>query len=521
MVSDNYYYADGKKVPITVSPRFMAVQTVGEGKSARDMMTGLAGRMSSMMAPAQILDIPDYNLAVIALPPARAGESPQAVGKETMRSLLAGEPAVSEGPEVYELADANSDQALIPVGEVILKFKDSLATEARSKFMEKHKLEIKRSDYPEPGAYLCAVKNDAITTANTLQELDQVEYAQPNFVHLSTRLIVEHATELASSRLFSDLQRALEEGGEAAMAAPLADPGFGSQWNLKKIKAPEAWAISQGNPNISIAIVDEGCDMTHEDLVYKTGYDAYDGDSNPQPLGNDAHGTACAGVAAAMKDNNKGGIGVAPACKVVGIRIARGVGGGFWDTTDAKVADGIRKAVDLGADILSHSYRVGPSTAVTNAFNYTQTNGRGGLGCPNSIAAGNFSAPETATNRVVTYPATLSPTIRGLMAVSATNEWDQLKSPTSLDGENWWGSCYGPQVDVAAPGVHIYATDIMGSAGYGAGNYSIKFQRHLFGHASCRRLDGIDSFGRSGITIMGGRGHHQALRRRPGISRAR
>ncbi len=30
-----------------------------------------------------------------------------------------------------------------------------------------------------------------------------------------------------------------------------------------------------GTPGISVAIIDEGCDLTHEDLVYKTpGYDA-------------------------------------------------------------------------------------------------------------------------------------------------------------------------------------------------------------------------------------------------------
>jgi hypothetical protein len=76
---------------------------------------------------------------------------------------------------------------------------------------------------------------------------------------------------------------------------------------------------------------------------------------------------------------------------------------------------------------------------------------------------------------VVAYPANLSPTIPGLMAVGASNEWDQRKSKTSLDGENWWGSNYGPEVDVVAPGVHIYTTDITGAAGYGAANYIPNF----------------------------------------------
>ena len=118
-----------------------------------------------------------------------------------------------------------------------------------------------------------------------------------------------------------------------------------------------------GAPGISVAIIDEGCDLAHEDLVYKTpGYDAYDGDNNPSPLPADGHGTSCAGVAGAKANNAKGGAGVAPKCKILPVRIAKGIGGGFWDTTSAKVADGIRKAVDRGADVLSNSYGVGPSS---------------------------------------------------------------------------------------------------------------------------------------------------------------
>jgi hypothetical protein len=77
--------------------------------------------------------------------------------------------------------------------------------------------------------------------------------------------------------------------------------------------------------------------------------------------------------------------------------------------------------------------------------------------------------------RGLLYPARLSPTIEGFLAVGASNEWDQRKSKTSLDGESWWGSNWGPELDCVAPGVHIYTTDIMGAAGYGAGNYVPSF----------------------------------------------
>ena len=68
---------------------------------------------------------------------------------------------------------------------------------------------------------------------------------------------------------------------------------------------------------------------------------------------------------------------------------------------------------------------------VTNAFQYARTNGRGGKGCAIAAEAGNSNAPP------VLYPAKLASTIPGMMAVSATNEWDQRKSKTSLDGETW------------------------------------------------------------------------------------
>ncbi len=52
---------------------------------------------------------------------------------------------------------------------------------------------------------------------------------------------------------------------------------------------------------------------------------------------------------------------------------------------------------------------------------------------------------------------------------------DERKSPTSCDGEDWWGSNYGPEVDLAAPGVEIYTTDLSGTDGYVSGNYMSYF----------------------------------------------
>jgi len=63
---------------------------------------------------------------------------------------------------------------------------------------------------------------------------------------------------------------------------------------------------------IKVAIIDEGVDLTHPDLQANllAGYDATGGNSNGASPGNDAHGTAWAGIVAAVANNNIGIAGV-------------------------------------------------------------------------------------------------------------------------------------------------------------------------------------------------------------------
>ena len=78
-------------------------------------------------------------------------------------------------------------------------------------------------------------------------------------------------------------------------AAQVANPA----WAHAKIGVPAAWKISKGSPRIRVAVLDEGVDTTHpalkpavvaqRDLSGETVHSAL-------PSGNDAHGTACAGI---------------------------------------------------------------------------------------------------------------------------------------------------------------------------------------------------------------------------------
>lgn len=469
-----YYYADGEKVSLRRSPHLVALRTE-QGTSVAEAAASIASAtITETQRPLNVFELEDFDLVVIDL-------RDKASGAAAAGALAGVEGAAVPGPTVYETEEdaANGfNEALIDVGQIIVRFDATVSNAQRERLLRKHHVEISEPDYPEPGTLLVhatRAQDSSVDIANKLHEEEGVEYAAPNFARINARLAViddignvDLAFEPPEVIDLSDEEAVgLEEEPPGPMVTP-NDPALASQWGLHKIRAPQAWDIHMGSSTISIAVVDEG-GAAHEDYSLEPGWDALNNDANPASLPADGHGTACAGIAAARAGNSRGGAGVAPGCRVRHIRIARGVGGGSWFTTDAIVSSGIRKAVDLGADVLSNSYRVGPSTAVTNVFNYARTNGRGGKGAVIAAATGNSDMLG------VIYPARLSPTIRGFLAVGASNQWDQRKSKTSLDGENWWGSNFGPEVDVVAPGVQIYTTDITGQGGYTSGNYVATF----------------------------------------------
>lgn len=236
------------------------------------------------------------------------------------------------------------------------------------------------------------------------------------------------------------------------------------------IQAEDAWTLSHGSASITAAIIDTGVDLTHPDITGKlvTGYDATGGGSSGGPTGNhplNAHGTACAGIVAAVTDNGQGVAGIARAARIMPVRIGYVLDDGSQMFQDSWTVAGINWAVSQGADVLSNSWGGGsPSTAITQAIENAKTSGRGGKGSVVLFAAGNDNGP-------VSYPATLS----AVLAVGALSPCDQRKAPTSCDGEYWWGSSYGSELDIMAPGVHMYTTDISGSGGLDPSSYFYDF----------------------------------------------
>jgi thermitase len=242
-------------------------------------------------------------------------------------------------------------------------------------------------------------------------------------------------------------------------AAPFVpnDPLFPQAWGLARMDAPGAWSIARGAPEVVVAVLDQGVDLSHPDLaLYPQSWNTSTDTPNGGPTG--PHGTACAGIVAARGNNALGGIGVAPGCRVMAIATLT--------FADVDVAEGLYFAADNGARVVSMSFGAYPSWNIWNfnlirdALQYCHDRGLVLV-----AAAGNENAP------VSRFPGSDARTI----CVGGLNRADQRKHIGDSSAEPFWGACYGPDLDVIAPCLQIPTTDIQGAPGYTPGDYDPAF----------------------------------------------
>jgi subtilisin family serine protease len=119
-------------------------------------------------------------------------------------------------------------------------------------------------------------------------------------------------------------------------------------WGLKSLNVPEVWLKTEGE-GIKIAILDTGIAMQHPDLQDSI-IASQDFTGKGSVEDGNGHGTHCAGIAAAVR-NNKGIIGVAPKAKIMCAKVLNNRGSGTLDW----IVKGIHWAYDEGADIISMS----------------------------------------------------------------------------------------------------------------------------------------------------------------------
>ncbi|MDE2748498.1 MAG: S8 family peptidase [Chloroflexota bacterium] len=133
---------------------------------------------------------------------------------------------------------------------------------------------------------------------------------------------------------------------------PPNDPDYDRQWALPHIEAETAWDQMGQLADVSVAVIDTGVCMSHEDLlgrVLDNGYDFVDNDDDPEDVF--GHGCSVAGIIAANIDNGIGIAGFAPNSSILPVRVLGPGGSGSM----ADVAAGIVYAADEGADIINLS----------------------------------------------------------------------------------------------------------------------------------------------------------------------
>ncbi len=294
---------------------------------------------------------------------------------------------------------------------------------------------------------------DGLKMANIFFESALFEYAEPDF------RLLEGLHSVPNDPLYNLQWSHLNTGA--------ANQGSGNAG--ADIDVDEAWDITMGSPTIRVAVLDEGVQRTHPDLINNIDPLGFGLTAGNATTGNilantRSHGTSCAGIIAAEANNNIGVAGIAPMSKIIPVNITVNTAGSFG--TSAQIAQATDWAWNEGgADVLSNSWGGGTaSSLIQDAIRRATTLGRAGKGAIVIFSSGN-------NNAGVASPACFTEAI----AVGAMSMCYQRKSGSSCDGETFWGSNYGTGLDISAPGVRIATTKVTGTGTSPNLDYTLNF----------------------------------------------
>lgn len=335
--------------------------------------------------------------------------------------------------------------------EFIALFDPNVTQEQIDEYNRSNHVEIVSPDPYVPNQFVLKVTQDsgldALAMANQYHESPLTEFSHPNFWML-----------------------------EEPMETLPIDPFFGNQWHHRNTgqnggtvdadaDTSWAWDLTLGDSSVVIAVIDDGFDLTHEDLAPNllngwdfvpcgSGFVAGCGDSNPSPGAGDNHGTAVAGVAAARGGNFLGVTGSCPNCRIIPIRR------GYSMFSVAAKAATFAYAQSRGADIINSSWGNTPAHVVTTVVR-NAINNAASAGILVFFAGGNGNSAGWCS---ASYPS-----LANVIAVSSSSNQDRKVVQAAK------GNC----IDILAPShrgyqatdpyvgtLNITTVDRTGAAGY-------------------------------------------------------
>src|SRR5215218_10240845 len=346
---------------------------------------------------------------------------------------------------VAQLSEQNNSQGQSPTFEapadtqavpeqIIVKFEENVDPATKSDVRRAEGLE-KAKDLELIGAEVDKVKGQPVEAAiRALNSRPNVEYAERDYI--------VHPTGYADEPRFGELW-GLHNTGQTG-GTPNVD-----------VNSLEASGVTQGDPNLVVAVIDTGVDFSHPDLAGRrwvnpgesgggketngidddgngfvddvNGADFLNNDGNP--FDDHGHGTHVAGTIAASV-NNQGVVGVAPNVKIMALKFL--TGGSISDAIEA-----ITYAKSKGAKISNNSW---------GCYCFSQAL-KDSIDASNSLfvaAAGNDDN-DNDTNPF--YPA--SYTSNNILSVAAVDSQGNRASFSNFGANS---------VDISAPGVGILSS---------------------------------------------------------------
>lgn len=257
----------------------------------------------------------------------------------------------------------------------------------------------------------------------------------------------------------------LSDSQQTFASESAGDPLLADQGHLKMLEYGQANQListsSQSLAPVTIAIIDTGIDMNHEDLKANlwvnsgevpgngkdddgngyvddvNGYDFATRVGSPQYKGSWAgnqHGTHVSGLAAARSGNGVGGSGVMGTAKIMMLNVF----GASSGAASSAVANAIRYAADNGADVINLSLGgSGRSATYESALGYAISKG------VVVVAAAGNERREVGPNYFMS-PGAYGQQFAGMLTVGSVDSSDE-----SLSTYSNYSSTY---VEIAAPG---------------------------------------------------------------------
>ena len=374
----------------------------------------LAIALQHGLAPLEVGEqVRRQHVHVFRFPPNTSAAEQDRIGQE-LRSV--------EGVNVVgPLVHFDKESVSILTNELVVKFRSHITLDELPEIAKRFNMEMLRR-LPQAGnAFLFRLPGPVtyamLDVAAKLVESGLVQYAEPN--------------------LFSTVvQDAINP----------TDFLFPMQWHLPLIHCPDAWqAINDnispdfafGSPNLNIAVVDSGVDLTNPDFIGNVSngnpkvYKVFDFENMVanNNLRQGGHGTCCAGVATALANNasgvagqNEGVSGSAGNCGLMAIEYPSPTSstetefsdmyvwvGGF-DPHSSKA--GFPAPITPGADVITSSYGVFPDMPISglmkDTFDFLTTYGRGGRGVLLFFSADNHNKDFTLDRPWAAYTRTFA-----------------------------------------------------------------------------------------------------------------